>query len=639
VGQRAVAGPRDILLLLESGDTEARLVDAISIVVGEIEVFSLDPDQIERGDSQTVTFQGLNLDAVVSVALGEGIEVTALEAASGDPTRATAEVTVADTAVGGFYDVELVDGDGLGDSLENGLEVVPGLIDVDAIEPSEVTRGETLDLTITGLNLDVVTAVLLGNGVRVESLSLVDATELTVTSTILDEALPVGSARTVTFVGPDDRLEVEEVFIVNAGALELTGLRPDIVTQGARLEVTVDGLNLDGLTQLDAGDDVVVTRIDSLSPVEAVISLEIDDEATVGVQDVTVEGDFGEDTRAEGLQILERVQPPVQITFPGVVDVGSVELGSRKRFSMVFRNQIEETEIVELEIASGDVNEFRFVDDTGETLDELYPSSLGFTLDPLREVIITGEYRASLRAGSQVDIEVTVRGELFGEMEIRGTGVPPTVLSFIPVSPVSIPSVEAGQVGFKQVSTISESADRTQIVSISILVERDNTPFPEGAALTTITLSDPLPPETETLFGSTLITLETDYPAGTYEGEVAVITDRAAAPIMAFVFNTIVTPRPEPDPTPDVGGDGPPDAGESDAGGRDAGRADDAGLADSGGSDGALADGGEAGDGPPGDDGCCAQVNGRRSPHTLVWILLFCGLALRVRPDPRRRRS
>ena len=637
-GNRALAGLRDLTMSF-SDSPDLTESNAFSVTPGEPEVFGLTPDELARGAAEVdVRFQGLNLDTIADTTIIEGVTVTGFQADADDPTRATAQISVGDMAARGSAPVTVENSDGFSSTLNDGLSIQPSALEVTDLDTTSAARGTTVTLNVTGKNLDLITGANFGHAVSVDELVLTDPTHLAVMITVREESTPVGTAREVVFRSDEGDLTVADAFTVEAGALQVTRMRPDRLTQGADIEMTVEGRNLDGLSSFDGGAGINVEALTPLSAVSALISLSVDLDAAIGVRDVTVEGAHGAQTIVEALQVQERVIPPPKVNFPSVTDLGSVEVGARKRASLLFINEGEVDETVELEIVGGDIGDFRFYDSAGETLDGLNPSLLVYELPAAGEGIVRVEFRPSLRAGSVATVEVRVRGESIGGITLRGTGLE-TMLHFSPAPPVSIPVVQEGEAGFKQVSTVSDVSDRVVIEGVEIHVERNAAAFLDGAELTTVSFSEPLPPEEEYLFGISLFAIETDYPAGAYEGEVWILTDRTTASIVPITFFTTVTPAPIPEGGDDAGAEtgepAPTDAGtatDSDMGTDVSG---DVVVSDLG-TD--LETDGSTDETPAPDEGCCSQSGSSRPSPVALLVFLLPIIAFRLRRFGRAER-
>ena len=637
VGEHALAGSRDLTVSL-GGDT--LVLDSVLVVIaGEIEVFGLTPSEVQRGSSQEVRFHGRNLDAVSELSIAAGISITGFSIEEGDPTRATATIAVSETALQGKFDLETTNDEGVPTYLADALTVEAGALAVTDFTPASAERGQSSTITIEGFNLDLIQSVNLGHAVNVDLMALTDPTTLVVDVSIQQESSPVETARDVTLNTEDDQLILEDQFTVEAGAFQVTRIRPDRLTQGASVEMTIEGRNLDDLSTVDAGEGITTDSVTPISAVSAIVGLTVAADAALGVRDVVVTGTFGSVTVQEAVQVQERSVSPPSVNHPSVTDFGRVEVGTRKRASLLIINEGEQAETVELEIVGGDIGEFRFFNPEGGTLLELNPDKLTLELPAAGELIVRAEYRPSLRATSTAAVDVFIRGERHGGITFRGSGIEGT-LHFLPSPPISMALVEEGEPGFKQVSTISDALERVEIEGTEVHVERDNAAFEDGADLTNVFYSEPLPPEEAYLFGVSLLTIETDYPDGAFEGEIWILTDRATAPIVPLSFFITVAPGPDvaddvadADPTADMGPDTAGDAG--------ADPVPDAGIPD------AVADSVESDMGPdiadddsdvgtadpttPPDEGCCAQVGAEPPTSFAFWMLLLGLVTLRRR--------
>jgi len=632
VGEHALAGGRDLTVTL--GDDTVTLASALEVVPGEIEVFRLTPNSVERGTSPEVSFQGRNLDAVSGLSIADGLSITDFEIEEGDPTRATATIEVADTAPQGEFDLETTNDDGVPTYLSNALTVTAGTLAVTDFSPDSAERGDASTITIEGFNLDLIETINLGHAVNVDRTSLTDPTTLTVEVSVQEESSPVEIARDVTLNTAADQLILEDAFTVEAGDFLVTRIRPDRLTQGASVEMTIEGRNLDELSVVDAGEGITTDSLTPISAVSAIVGLTVAEDAPLGVRDVLVTGTFGSTTVQEAVQVQERAISPPAVNHPSVTDFGQVEVGTRKRASLLIINEGDQAETVELEIVGGDIGEFRFFNPEGGTLAELNPEDLTVELPAAGELIVRAEYRPSLRATSTAAVDIFIRGERHGGITFRGSGVEGT-LHFLPSPPISMALVQEGETGFKQVSTISDALERVEIEGTEVHVERDNGAFEDGADLTNVFYSEPLPPEEAYLFGVSLLTIETDYPDGAFEGEIWILTDRSTAPIVPLSFFITVAPGPDvaddvadADPTADMGPDVTEDAGNADpvpdAGTPDTGTPDESDMgqdiSDAGG-DSDVAD-----PATPPDEGCCSQVGAEAPTSFAIWVVVL-GLA------------
>ena len=634
IGARSVAGPRSITFSMGAADPYVSPDDAITINPGEAALYTLVPNAVQRGSAEPeIVVTGLNLDAITEIVIDETVVVGGFVADVDDPTRGVLSVTVSEDADTGLYDVVASTGE-VTDTFSNGFEVTPGDILVESLIPTAIVRGAATEIVATGMNLDTIDTVLMGSGISVESIVAAGATSLTIYVTVSEEAVPVNTARAVTFRAGTQQFALDAALTVNSGDLAVTRIRPNVVTQGASVELNLEGVNLDGFSAFSAGDGIVVNTIDPLSPIKAIIDVTVSLDAALGFRTVAVEGLYGTQSLVEAMQVLERVEPPVTINFPDILDLGHVEVGARKRVSIAFENENDVSELVQLEIVSGDVTDFKLIDSEGQTLDERYSDRLEFTLAAFEEITIVVEFRPSLQAQFSSRMDVVVRGERYADIELRGTGAE-RILNYNPAPPIFLTNVEEGEIGFGQVTTLSSTAERTSIEGYEVLVEQNDSAFLEGDSLTDVIFSEPLPPEEEHLFGATLITIETEYPSGTYQGEVLIHTDRASAPLMPIGFSQVVeSVVPADEDSGDLVSDAGIDAGSDmgtdvDVSGPDMTTPDIVGVD--------VDEDSRVGADPPSDDqeGCCSHVSHPQSSDGTILLVvgLVTGLVLLRRRD------
>ena len=216
------------------------------------------PNSGIRGTTFTITLSGANLQAPSSLNLGTGITVTGLAAVVGDPTSATATITIAATAPLTTRNVVYTGANGT-TTLTGGFTVVaPTVI---AVGPAADLRGNTGTVVITGTGLFGSTVVNLGTGVTVTGITVTpDGTQLTATYTIAATAplttrdvrvttpgglTPINTAVTFTVLGP-----------TATGITPLTGTHNTVVNG-----VTITGTGLTGATNVLAGGGITVSNI------------------------------------------------------------------------------------------------------------------------------------------------------------------------------------------------------------------------------------------------------------------------------------------------------------------------------------------------------------------------------------------
>jgi hypothetical protein len=118
---------------------------------------------------------------------------------------------------------------------------------VTSISPTSGQPGQTLSVTITGLNFQPGALVSFGEGISVNSVTFISSTLLVANITIDPEIQNTSSARTVTVTNPDGGSgNLPSAFRITTlnPAPEITSLNPTSTAQrGVNVTVTVNGLN------------------------------------------------------------------------------------------------------------------------------------------------------------------------------------------------------------------------------------------------------------------------------------------------------------------------------------------------------------------------------------------------------------
>ncbi|HXV64675.1 MAG TPA: IPT/TIG domain-containing protein [Vicinamibacteria bacterium] len=159
----------------------------------------------------------------------------------------------------------------------------PGPV-VSSISPTSGQPGETLNVTINGLNFQPGAVVSFGEGIAVNSVRFVNSNQLVATITIDLNIQNTSAARTVTVTNPDGtsgNLPNAFRIITPSPAPVITGLSPTgTATRNANIQVTITGLNFQTGAQVtftsSAGSVSIVSRVVS-SSTQIVVTINIAD--------------------------------------------------------------------------------------------------------------------------------------------------------------------------------------------------------------------------------------------------------------------------------------------------------------------------------------------------------------------------
>jgi hypothetical protein len=144
-------------------------------------VTSIDPNQGVQGQTLTVTITGTDLTGATAVSLGEGVTISPFIVDS--DTQISASVTIAADADPVARDVSVTTPFGTA-TLASGFTVLPPAPTITSVEPAQGKRRQTLDVVITGTDFTGATEMSFGEGITVNTLTVDDATQITVNITI-----------------------------------------------------------------------------------------------------------------------------------------------------------------------------------------------------------------------------------------------------------------------------------------------------------------------------------------------------------------------------------------------------------------------------------------------------------------------
>lgn len=630
VGATAPLGTRDLAL----DGSDVGVDDALEVVAGSIEILSVTPGAGSRGESLTLDVRGANLDTITDYEFGEGVEVTGWTSPSA--TAGTVSIQVLDEA---FAGTRAVVASRVGDefTLFGGFEVIGGTPTFADLLPPRGDRGTTVDLRIEGTNLDAVDSISLGSRLTIESFEVETPTVANATVAVREDA--AAGARDLTLrYGDGESVVGERAFNVRRGAVDVIQVRPDRVRQGDTLFLTIDGLNLDGTTDVDFGEGIEVIAIDADFPTSISVDVEIALDAPTGFRDITVEAPAGTYVAEDGLLIGEFIPPDLVVSIPVETDFGDVQLGAYGRGGVTIENLGELPETVVVEGVDGDIDLFAILDENDHRTNRV-EFELGIA--ERRDLVI--EFSPELRGRTGVEYLVTARdGEEVGRSIVRATGTR-AELTFGPPPPFDFGEHPSGErVVLQRVDTDLNDgvpARQTTVIGWEFRATRDGIPVTNDEFATvdfTSTIGG------ELFWGTTEVFLTVRGNPGAYEGELLLLTDSSDASVVPFAFFLTLSGEALPDEEP---GDVGPDPGDADVGpdaGPDVPTEDvstDTPTADGGadvpapdvtpsdvGGDSAPGDSGvDTGNGGGGGGGCCATAD-RRPPSPLASLFVLVGL-------------
>lgn len=196
---------------------------------------------------------------------------------------------------------------------------VPGSDDsvlpsISTISPASGSRGETIDLIITGNHLSGVTSISFGPDVsiKVNSFEIVNSNEIRVNITIYSTA--GFGPKDITIVNPNGSAKKNKVFMV-AGVPTIVSVLPNAGPQGAAMDVEIFGEGFYGVTEVVFGPDAagistVNFQITSeYNPVIITANIKIASDYPVGLKDVKVVTNHGTVIKTDSFTVTPVTNP------------------------------------------------------------------------------------------------------------------------------------------------------------------------------------------------------------------------------------------------------------------------------------------------------------------------------------------
>ena len=302
----ATAGYRDVSVTTPDGsDTEVNGF----LVVAMPTLSTVSPSQAIQGQALSVTITGTNLFGVTAVGFGSGITVNSFTV--DNSTQITASITVSGSATVGARDVSVTNAAGTA-TLTSGFTVNQAPPAIASVNPSQGIQGQTENVTITGNYFTGATLVSFGPGITINSFTVDNDTQITVSITI-DGAATAGY-RDVSVTTPDGSDTEVNGFLV-VGIPTISSVSPSQAVQGQALSVTITGTNLLGVTTVGFGSGITVNSFTVDSATQITASITVSGLATPGARDVSVTNAAGTGTLASGITI-NQASPTISSVNP-----------------------------------------------------------------------------------------------------------------------------------------------------------------------------------------------------------------------------------------------------------------------------------------------------------------------------------
>ncbi|MEN8151511.1 MAG: hypothetical protein ABFS86_16970 [Planctomycetota bacterium] len=281
-------------------------------------ITAVSPGAGEVGAVVPLTITGSNLTgAALVITSGTAGGVAISDVATPDDSTLTATLTIDGALAPESEPRILIVTTESGQDTADFFVVAPGVPSLTGIRPGAGEPGETVGVTLHGLNLTGATVATTSGDITLSSVVVVDDESIT-----LDVAVAGGAA-----TGTDHSIDitvgadtVSATFrVIGAGEPYIGAVRPPFGNRGAMIAVILEGVNLGSVVEGTgvslAGPKIIESNAEALDDSTVRAILEIDPEASIGARDVTVTTAVGSAT----INAAFRVNIPGQVpTITGV---------------------------------------------------------------------------------------------------------------------------------------------------------------------------------------------------------------------------------------------------------------------------------------------------------------------------------
>lgn len=248
-------------------------------------VASIIPTSADRGDTIDIDITGTNFIEVSNISFGPGTFVSS--ATIFTPTQMRATVSIDNDAALGVRDVSVTAG-GITGTLTGGFTVTdpPDPPTLTSISPSFAAQGATIDVIVTGTNLTGTTFLSFGAGITIDSYTVDDSTQITVSISI-DGAAETGT-RDVWVMAEGGTEWLFDGFTVTSPPT-VTSTSPNFAAQGATAaDVTITGTDFTGVSDVGLGSGITINSYNVDSDTQITANITVAGTAVPGPRDVSV---------------------------------------------------------------------------------------------------------------------------------------------------------------------------------------------------------------------------------------------------------------------------------------------------------------------------------------------------------------
>ena len=172
---------------------------------------------------------------------------------------------------------------------------------VTGVNPDQASQGDTLNVTVSGTKFTGATGVSFGRGITVNSFSITGDTAITANISIGDHAR--AGSRFVGVATPSGKGVIKAGFTVEKNGPVITGVSPNTASQGATLDITINGASFTGATGVSFGRGIKVNSFSVTSDTVITANITISPHADAGSRFVGVANPSGKDGLKAGFTV------------------------------------------------------------------------------------------------------------------------------------------------------------------------------------------------------------------------------------------------------------------------------------------------------------------------------------------------
>jgi hypothetical protein len=200
-------------------------------------------------------------------------------------TQITANITLAADAETGVRDVSVTTSVG-SITLPLSFTIKQALPAITSISPAQGNQETSFAVTIDGNHLTRASEVRLGDGIVINSFSILNSKQIVANISIASGAA-VGP-RDISVTTPGGSVTLSNSFTVKQALPAIMTISPDTGSQGATLNVTLIGTNLNGTSQMRLGAGIAVNSFTVLDANRLTAAITILAGTETGARDVSV---------------------------------------------------------------------------------------------------------------------------------------------------------------------------------------------------------------------------------------------------------------------------------------------------------------------------------------------------------------